>query len=63
MRTAILAVGSILICWFALNWYVSINQQLKVIETRLNQVQLMASEKYCVPGIKTRDITLKEKKQ
>ena len=62
MKTAILAVGSILICWFALNWYVSINQQLKVIETRLNAVQMMVSEKY-VPGVKTRDIKLQEKKQ
>ena len=62
MKTAILAVGSILICWFALNWYVSINQQLKVIEVRLNAVQMMVSEKY-VPGVKTRDIKLQEKKQ
>ena len=61
MKTAILTLCGILICWFALNWYVSINQQLKVIETRLNQMQLMASEKY-VPGIKMRDIKLKNKK-
>ena len=62
MKTAILTAGSILICWFAINWYVSINQQLKVIETRLNAVQMMVSEKY-VPGVKTRDIKLQEKKQ
>ena len=61
MKTAILSLCGILICWLATNWYVSINQRLKVIETRLNQVQLMASEKY-TPGAKTRSIKLKNKK-